>query len=78
MGQAGSGAFQGQASNEEDGHDDVGEEGREVYDLAGGLDALHDDQEGDDPGEDQAKQHPPPKVQIQQLIHNIGVKVAER
>ena len=37
MGQSSPGSLQGQAPDKEDGQDDVGEERREVDDLAGGL-----------------------------------------
>ena len=37
MGQSSPGSLQSQAPDEEDGQDDVGEERREVDDLAGGL-----------------------------------------
>ena len=43
--QASSGTLQGQSSDEEDGHDNVGEECGEVDDLSGRLNAFHNDQE---------------------------------
>ena len=51
---------QGEASDQEDGEHDVGEERGEVDDVARGLDALHGDQEHDDPSGQQAEHHPPP------------------
>ena len=55
----GPGAFQSQTSDEEDGQDDVRKHGREVHDLAGALDALHDDEVDNDPGAAHAEKDPP-------------------
>ena len=58
MGQPSGGALQSDASEEEDGEDDVGEESCEVDDLAGAGDALHEDEIDEDPGRDQAEDAP--------------------
>lgn len=50
---------QSDAADEEDGEHDVGEERREVDDLAGALDPLHYDEEDDCPGEQEAQHDPP-------------------
>ena len=46
--------WQGEGTTEEDEHDKVGEEGGEPDDLAGGVEALGDDEVDDDPGDDEA------------------------
>ena len=59
MGQSRACPGQSESPNQEDGENDVGEDGCEVDDVAGGLDALHGDEEDDDPGGQQAEAHPP-------------------
>ena len=54
MSKSGSGSFECESSDEEDGHDDVGKEGREVDHLAGRLDPPHDDGENDHPSKNEA------------------------
>ena len=58
MGQPSGGALQSDASEEEDGEDDVGEESCEVDDLAGAGDALHEDEIDEDPGGDETENIP--------------------
>ena len=47
-------------SNKKDSHDNVWEESREIDDFSGWLNSLHDDEKDNDPGKDQAEQHPVP------------------
>lgn len=60
-------AGQRKSSDEEDGEHDVGEHRREVDHLARRLDALHGNEEDDDPGQQQA-QHDPP-LEATGLLH---------
>ena len=52
------GALESDPSEEEDGEDQVREEGGEVDDLAGAGDALHEDEIDEDPGGDQTENIP--------------------
>ncbi len=53
------GPLEGEAADEEDCQDDVGEEGGEVDDLPGGGDALADHHVHRQPGYGQGEKHPP-------------------
>ena len=46
--------WQGEGAAKQDEHDEVGEEGGEPDDLAGGVETLGDDEVDDDPGDHQA------------------------
>lgn len=70
MHQASTGTAQRDAAYEEDGEHNVGEQGGEVDHLAGTLDALHNDEEYDGPGQQQAQHNPP--LEAAGLIHRWG------
>ena len=58
VGQPSGGALQSDASEEEDGEDEVGEDGGEVDNFPRGRDAFHHDQEDNDPGRGQTENVP--------------------
>lgn len=77
MSQPCTGSGESETPDEEDGEDYVGEEGREVDYVAGGLDALHGDEEDDDPGGQEAEEHPPAnpveRVDVRRNVQSLAV-----
>ena len=77
----GSKTWQCERPSEQDEHDKVGEEGGEPDDLAGGVEALGDDEVDDDPGNDEAAGELPlhPSKTVLQpsvlLQHSVPVKL---
>ena len=65
--------------HEEDEDDDIGEGGSEVDHLAAGLDPLEEAKEVDQPGDAEAKEHPPgglPKLpEARRLSQHLIVEV---